>query len=311
MSDATITYGDTTRIGHPAITQRQGRLVIVDTHIDGAGRDYFVEVDGALYSTCGRCDDRTPGVITWAMHVYDGQCFGCNGAGTRGGAVGSSADMVKIATRRAKGRARTAAKRDADLAAKQAAAAATAAAWREANPVAAALVDEVMADRPTDADDYDGHDAWHRTWGDFACGLAESVGYVTQPGMTERQTEAFIAAAEQAKARNAEKTERAAASAHKGTVGEKKVTITGTVTFRDYYPSDYYGRAGSVLLIVAGTGDDEGITGKAYSSSETFIDVEKGDTITLTGTVKGHDTYQGVAQTVLTRAKAQVIAAAE
>ena len=42
---------------------------------------------------------------------------------------------------------------------------------------------------------------------------------------------------------------------------------------------------------------------KIFSSAKWSFDVESADEVTVTGTVKGFDSYQGKAQTVLTRTK--------
>lgn len=104
-------------------------------------------------------------------------------------------------------------------------------------------------------------------------------------------------AAEKA-AREAEKAEREAAKAeitYAGTVGEK-LTATVTVTARKLVASAY----GSSTLIVM---RDDAHVFKAFTSAAWARDVQAGDTLTITGTVKAHSEYDGVRETVLTRVK--------
>ncbi len=83
---------------------------------------------------------------------------------------------------------------------------------------------------------------------------------------------------------------------HAGTVGEK-ITVTGTVTTLAHLPG-YQWNSPTQRLIVIDCGDAiaKTITTAGWSTS-----VGRGDTVTLTGTVKAHDHYRDVPQTVLTR----------
>lgn len=83
-----------------------------------------------------------------------------------------------------------------------------------------------------------------------------------------------------------------------GTVGDK-LTLTGTVIvvaaidgYHDYSPPR------RLLVIDCGEHVAKTITSAAWAYT-----VERGDTLTVQGTVKAHQDYQGVAQTVLTRPK--------
>lgn len=308
-----VTHHEPEQVGHvEQVGQRTGHRMTVTT--DGEV-DYFVVIGGTVYDACGRCDESL-GVITWAGHVYGGVCFQCNGAGHRS-AVGDEATAVKVATRRAKARIRAAVKREADLAAKRAATDAAVAAWREANPEVAALVDEVLAGRPAwDYAAYASSDeaaeyAWREQWGNFIVDLADGVDAVAHPGMTEAQGAAFVAAVAKVKAREQAKVERQAASRHLDAQEGDKVAVTGTVEVRlTVEQSAGYTTRTALMLVIKGTGEHEGVTVKTTGSGATLWDVQRGDTVTLSGTVKGFGEYDGVAQTLLTRCKATVVATA-
>lgn len=83
---------------------------------------------------------------------------------------------------------------------------------------------------------------------------------------------------------------------HVGTVGEK-ITITGTVKVAKAIDTQF---GLSRLLIVA---DADGNLIKAFTTAQFVWDVEVGDELTLTVTVKAHEVYEGVKQTVITRPK--------
>lgn len=98
--------------------------------------------------------------------------------------------------------------------------------------------------------------------------------------------------------RQAEAEERAnkrAAAEYTGALGEK-VTVTGTVTRLVPIEGDY----GTSMLVVVEGGST---IAKMFTSAAWAWDVEQGDEVTLTGTVKAHEEYQGAKQTVLTRPK--------
>lgn len=86
-----------------------------------------------------------------------------------------------------------------------------------------------------------------------------------------------------------------------GEVGGK-VTVGGTVTRRDYYASDYYGRPGSYLIVMHTEGGSEVST---FTSAAWADDVAVGDAVTIIGTVKSHGTFRDIKQTKLTRTKRQ------
>lgn len=85
---------------------------------------------------------------------------------------------------------------------------------------------------------------------------------------------------------------------HAGTVGEK-ITLTGTVITKMGIDGYHRYSPTQVLLVIdCGTAVAKTITTAAWA-----YDLQRGQTLTLTGTVKAHDTYRGVAQTVISRPK--------
>lgn len=91
-----------------------------------------------------------------------------------------------------------------------------------------------------------------------------------------------------------------------GEVGEK-ITATATVTVAKYI-SGSYNRSSSMFMVFTA---DNGMVAKAFGSSQTVMGLERGDKVTITGTVKSTEVYQGQQQTVLKGVKAVVLEAAE
>lgn len=89
----------------------------------------------------------------------------------------------------------------------------------------------------------------------------------------------------------------AAQSEHVGEVGAK-IERDVTVTSVRYVASNW----GTTSLYTLA--DTDGNVFKWFSSGS-VLDDREGDTVTITGTVKKHDEYRGVKQTVLTRCKVQ------
>lgn len=93
-----------------------------------------------------------------------------------------------------------------------------------------------------------------------------------------------------------------------GFLGEvdEKIAFTGTVTTAKYI-SGSYNRSSSMFMVFTA---DNGMVAKAFGSSKTVMGLERGDKVTITGTVKGTEVYQGQQQTVLKGVKAAVLEAA-
>ena len=113
-----------------------------------------------------------------------------------------------------------------------------------------------------------------------------------------------IPAFERALDREAERAAHAEAeaeapSAWLGTVGEK-LEVEGTVT-RVSACSTMYGTTNLVVVFT-----DGGVV-KTFTTARWLTDVNTGDRVTMTGTVKAHGEYEGRRETTLTRTKAQVV----
>jgi hypothetical protein len=84
-------------------------------------------------------------------------------------------------------------------------------------------------------------------------------------------------------------------SAHVGAVGDRLRGVSATVSFTRGFP----GQFGTSYLVVMADGD--GNVFKTFGSGEFCYAVDAGDAVVFTGTVKAHESYDGVAQTVLSR----------
>lgn len=112
----------------------------------------------------------------------------------------------------------------------------------------------------------------------------------------------LLVSAHQAFARHQErslvaaKAEALPASEHFGQVGDK-VTFTGQITVIRYI----HGQYGTTVLYII-RNQETGVEVKWFASREALGE-NTGVEVTITGTVKGHDDYQGRKATVLTRCK--------
>lgn len=93
-------------------------------------------------------------------------------------------------------------------------------------------------------------------------------------------------------------------TAYAGTLGQK-LTVTGTVTVCSTVENNFgYHTTYSMLIVIV----DGPTVAKMFTAAAWALDVEQGDTITVTGTVKAHEEYQGDKQTVLSRPKLVAVA---
>lgn len=88
-----------------------------------------------------------------------------------------------------------------------------------------------------------------------------------------------------------------------GSVGDK-ITVVGTVKVNAHVESRY---GSSRLVIIEAEG---GVTLKTFGTSAFHYDVEVGDEVEVTATVKDHEVYRGVKQTAIVRPKGKVLASA-
>jgi hypothetical protein len=84
-----------------------------------------------------------------------------------------------------------------------------------------------------------------------------------------------------------------------GSVGERLRGLAVTVMFETHIESEWGGA--KLVKFTDGDGNEFGW----FGSGVAIYDLKKGDEVILTGTVKKHDTYQGIKQTMLTRCAIQ------
>jgi hypothetical protein len=121
---------------------------------------------------------------------------------------------------------------------------------------------------------------------------------------------ALLAAWEAALREDARRTAEAEAFAAQrflGAVGEK-VTVTGKVTANLSIEGRFgYRTTYSRLVIIEGVDVDAGVTLKTFGTSAWHYDVEVGDVVEVTATVKDHEVYRGVKQTAVARPKGKIL----
>jgi hypothetical protein len=245
--------------------------------------------DGRVFDICTRCG----GSGHYSFNLMDGTiCSGCGGNGL--GKETTEADAIKRATNRDKARARKQAKAEREFQIKRDAMDK----WQNEN---ADLIEALKPfATPFDSEGY--VDFSFRSPNRFLTDMADQAINTIRP-LSSKQTEAaqkaLVSQAERDSARaivNAQK----AAQGHYGQAGEKveaEVKITRIQSFDGQY--------GTSWLIVMETVD--GYSLKAYCTGafvSDAIDAEKtGETLSIKGTIKKLDEYNGVPQTVLTRVK--------
>lgn len=305
MSETTspqITRGETITFGHNSVygTKRpEGTWVTIDG-------ESFLDVKGTLHTVCGYCGDPVPGVKAYHANVFEGVCFQCNGHGVRK-AVGSVEEATKVARRRIRSRERAAAKRTAEFEAILA----ERNEWAERHPDLAKRLTAIAAETEGSDGTYDAsaQNLAYERYGAFVVDLAMTSRHRR---LTPAQQTAVAGAIEAADARIAEKEAERAKARYIGEEGAK-VTVRGTVSVKTFV-DDFYARyegATKPLVIVTGVGEFEGVTVKMIGTAKALYEVERGDEVEVTGTVKGHGEYQGVLQTTVTRPKIKVLHQAE
>ncbi len=105
----------------------------------------------------------------------------------------------------------------------------------------------------------------------------------------------LIAAYERATQQQLERTSSQQASMHQGSVGDK-ITVEHMLVTDCFESEGNYG-----VTFIYQMKDSQGNCYTWFASNDVL---EKGETYTLKGTVKKHDTYKDIAKTVLTRCKA-------
>lgn len=273
MTKSTIPTPDANSIGTRTIGCGQYARTItqlsIGTHV------YALAPNGRVYQFCGRCGGS--GILEQFGHVYGGQCFECAWTGVSG----KSYPDIPAAQKTQRTRLVAAARKTRKAAEKVEAVEVAFLVWSAANRD---LVDLLTALGST-ADD------------SFLFDMVNAVTNLRRP-LTDKQAAATVKALADRDTREAAKAEAAAMQRYAGNPGAT-VTVTGEVTYRDYFPSTNYGWSGTTLIIVTGTGTDEGVTVKLSGSGQALVGLERGDRVTVTGKVKDTAEYRDVKQTVI------------
>lgn len=301
--DVTVDRGETRMIGHSQYYTSGKFPTATLLTVNG---EPFLEINNKLYAPCTWCEY---GTKSWHGNVFGGVCFQCNGRGFDR-EIGTVEEAAKLVHRRELARAR----RDRKAAEKAAEQLAEGDTWRAANADLADMLDAIYAemaeagDATTSDAAYYAREAVDARWGEFVTQMANTVG-MGRP-LTEKQTAAVADAIEKALAAQiAEQARQDAARWY----GEEKQRIDATGTVKTAFSVEESNYATGMpehkmIVIIAGTGEFTGVTFKIKGTGATLWDVEKGQAVTVRGTVKRHGEYDGIKQTELTRA---VLKAAE
>lgn len=269
---AVVETGETVVLGHPENNPTRKPFPIVTVAGHRFVRFYRPKTHGKepMFGVpChGNCTEEFNGTA-WALHVFGGVCFTCNGSGLSTSKVGVKAVVAFVKRREASARR-------AERARVQREAAATAA--RAAYVAEHADLIEALAP--------------------FA-ESPESDPFLHSLATSYRLSPAQVEVAWKALAEHAERQAQIATMRHHGRQGDK-VAVTGVVAVATAVETAY---GVAALRVVTGTGEFEGVTVKVFGSGKTLWEVERDDVVTVTGTVKDHEHYDGVPQTVLTRAR--------
>lgn len=263
----------------------------------------LVEIDGEVfaqrgdrfYTACWDCHIQWSGSKPVYAHVLNAVCFRCNGKGW-GRRYDSVEEIARIAKRRKTDAARKARKDAEREAAQRAAHTAWVAAHAELAATLTAIYNELPENVDTDAN-YTRMQEVNAKWGEMVMSIASQS---TFRPLSDAQVEAVTAAITRAEEREVARAAKLAAARYAGDV-DIKVTVTGVVKTAMTVPG--FRDSQQMLVIVEGTGDDAGVTVKVTGTGKTLWETERGQAVTVTGTVKRHAEYQGVPQTELTRAK--------
>lgn len=257
------------------------------TSADGTvARTFKVWPDGELSEICGRCGGK--GRIQHFSYIDAGICYGCMGSG-----IASDKDGAPIARTAEKwqslidAQAKRRAAKDAKRVAANKAANEKRDAFKAAHPDVVAWLNE-----------YGYADMYTSPKNQFAYSLRETM--LRYGALTPNQLTAARNAITRDAERKAAHEVKASESRHLGTVGEK-ITVTGKIDRVRDIESVFNGRPVTSYLVALTTDDGQSVN--TFTTAKWVHEVHEGDSITLTGTVKKHSDYQGVAQTTLTRCK--------
>jgi len=111
-------------------------------------------------------------------------------------------------------------------------------------------------------------------------------------GMLDKRETAYLnRVRETALKEAAERAPQIAIARHAGNP-DTRMTVTGQVVFVKELEDE--GRGARRMVIVEGTGADEGITWKTWTGARTVWDVIKGDAVRVTATIRHNGEYKGV-----------------
>lgn len=269
-STITVTPGCRTRVGFRA-TGENARIVTVKGFTpDGTTLERtFYDARGQYLIPCDYCDRGYRGEYA---HIDSGLCYPCGGRGYKG-TVTEQRMLSNVRRQLLARRRKNIARAEADLVKR-----AEREAFAAANPQ---LLDGIAA-------------AALVSPRSFLGSLADQV---AMGPLSERQ----VQVAERIIREEAEKDAYGVSLFWIGTVGDKGVEVTGTIRTVVDIPTQFYGGKDSVLLII----DTERGTVKVKGTSAWLYKAERGEQVTLVGTISKHEVYEdsGEAQTVMIRTK--------
>lgn len=254
----------------------------------------FALVNGSYVELCGRCG----GSGNYPSTEWNGVCYACSGTGQSDKWFTTVDELTARMITWGRGVRTTSNKAQAKFEARQA----EIAAWREAHNDLVTWVDALI---PTETIEIDG---WHygheagtvltqECFTQFGTTAAPMIDSVRDGGDLDRRATAYLTKVMASAIERATSNTTRFAGEVKG-----KVTVTGTVTQVKEIEGDY---GFSTLIVVSGIGDFEGVTVKTFTTSRATLDLglTEGDIVTVVATVKEHETYREVRQTMVTRAK--------
>lgn len=241
-----------------------------------SNKQIYVPVRGTEFYTitCGRCGGS--GGMSHYAHIDNGVCYGCGGRGTFGSATNAYVEGLRKqkeardAKKEAK-RLALCAKRDERVLA-----------FAAAEPELAAVLESVYNDE--------------RAGGNFYRSLAEQLHNAVGKALTENQINALRKAVEQDEQKKLAQLDKATAAEFIGEEGEK-VVFDGEVVFSKLCDGLY----GSSMMVVIKV--SETVTVKTFSTAA-WVWTEAsnaGTKLSLKGTVKKNEIYEGVKSSLLTR----------
>ncbi|MFE0490108.1 hypothetical protein [Streptomyces griseoaurantiacus] len=251
----------------------------------------FAQVRGTYAEVCGRCGGE--GRVPEAVH--NGVCFDCNWTGLHGDTYDSREELDSAM--RTWGMNRRRAERAAARRAEKARAEREAAekVWQAEQ---GALIEWCRSLTPDSTEKVD------MGWGPFQRDYFDTYGRAAM--LITRVREGEVLDAREAGLITSVMHRVTAAQTTARYAGEvdEKVTVTGVIKVYKPSTAQYgYRTTTNVFMIVEGTGADAGVTLKLSTAAAAAFDVDRGDTITVTGTVKAREERGGIPQTKIARPK--------